>query len=461
VAGRPDDLHDAGLEVAGYEIYGLLGRGGMGAVYLARQLSVGQPVAIKVLGAAFRAHPGFVARFKREAALQVSLQHPNIVPVLDSGEAMGVPYIVMRFIDGMSMRELIRTDLLPAITATELLTGIASALDCAHAKGVLHLDVKPHNILVEYGRHAWLADFGLTRMLEEATGLTLNGLVGTFDYLAPEIARGESPSAASDIYSLAVTAYHCFTGTLPFPVAHQAAAVFAHASAPRPQATVSNPVLPVGLDRVLQRGMAILPEERQASAGLLLDQVREAFDLSPASEPLLVGMATMSSANHAVELPSSAPTAAARPTLDRVADAARVRGGWRGSLVHGRFWIMALMLLLLTAVATVGLVIQAGGSPRFASATFAETVGGDAHTWANYQLATGTQGPLIPAGTTVQIACKLHGYRVQDGNTWWYRVASKPWSGRFYVSADAFYNDGRKHGSLTGTPFVDPKVHAC
>lgn len=282
--------------IHGYAVEALLGRGGMGVVYRARQLSLGQPVAIKVLSQALRADDGFVTRFGIEARLQANLQHPHIVPVLDGGEGDGVPYLVMRYVDGFSLHELIRAVTLPPEQVIELLSGVASALDFAHARGVLHLDVKPQNVLVEGERHAWLADFGLTRQVGESSGLPAGAPLGSFDYLAPEMARGEPPVPASDVYSLAVTAFHALTGALPFPAAHRAAAVLAHASAPRPRASACRPALPRALDGVLARGMAIEPAQRQSTPGALLADLRAGLGLrrlaaAPAPAATLPGRA--------------------------------------------------------------------------------------------------------------------------------------------------------------------------
>jgi serine/threonine kinase PknH len=277
MGGSPRD--QALVTIDGYVLEGVLGRGGMGVVYRARQLSLGQPVAIKVLADGLHRQPCFVAQFECETRLQANLQHPHVMPVLDGGKADGVPYLVMRLIDGYSLRELIRAGGRAAVQVIDLLRGIASALDCGHASGILHLDVKPQNVLVEGERHAWLADFGLTRMLGQAAGLApAGGLLGSLDYLAPEIARGEQPSPACDIYSLAVTTFQSLTGVLPFPVAQRDADVLAHASLARPRASVYGHGLPAALDAVLQRGLAIDPAARQPTAGALVDELRQAVD---------------------------------------------------------------------------------------------------------------------------------------------------------------------------------------
>lgn len=439
------------VAIEGYSIIESIGRGGMGTVYRGVQESLGRPVAIKVLGPALRGEQGFTERFRREASLQATLQHPNIIPAFESGEAQGIPYIVMRLVDGPSLRELIRAGTARPADLVELLTGIAAALDFAHERGVLHRDVKPHNILVECDQHAWLADFGLTRAVADETVLTsASGLVGTFDYLAPEIARGERATPASDVYSLAVTAFQTLTGSLPFDVTHHAAAVFAHASAPRPRASGLNPVLPAAVDAALARGMSVEAGDRQRTAGALLDDLREAFGLerrarAPAATPV-------ASRPNGVEAPSSAGTVSS-------ASAPSVRPKSSGRARRRR--VAAAVAVALAAGAGALFLADPGANSHPSIRGYPEIVGGEAHNWTDYRTAGGKEGPLIPAYRTVQIACKLRGYRVQDGNRWWYQIASSPWRGHFYVSADAFYNNGQSHGTLRDTPFVDPRIPNC
>ena len=290
VRDRAQELDGDGALIAapridGYRLDRVIGRGAMSTVYGAVQLPHNRPVAIKVLAERFRDDPVFVRRFSREAASMATLEHPNVLPMLDSGEADGVPFIVMRLVDGPTLRELIGVVRPGTGDAVGLLDGVAAALDFAHTRGVLHRDVKPHNVLVEHGRHVWLTDFGLMRLIDDETSETVDGSVlGTFDYLAPEIARGERATAASDVYGFAVTAFQTLTGSLPFPVAHRAAAVLAHASERRPAASEIAPCLPADIDEVLRRGMAIDPHERPTSAGALMRDVHAAVGSAPPSK---------------------------------------------------------------------------------------------------------------------------------------------------------------------------------
>ncbi len=449
--------------IPGYVIGDVIGRGGMGTVYRATAQSDGRPVAIKLLAAGFLNDPAFIARFRREADLQAGLTHPHIVPVLASGEHLGVPYIVMRLVEGPSLRDLIRAHLLEPAQAVVILDGIAAALDHAHAHGVLHRDVKPHNVLVEGGTHGWLADFGLTRLLEDATGLTATGgMVGTFDYLAPEIAQGAPASAASDIYSLAVTTFQAITGRQPFPASNHAGAVIAHVTAERPRASSVHPGLPPAVDEPLQRGMAIDPLGRPATATRLLDDVGRTLGtpLAPGTTGALATEAIDAQASSAGTVAGTAPS----PASPRAPDHRRRAIG------------AALTALGVTAVIVIAVLLATNGSgpsrrphppvvdARAAAAahrTFAEITGGSSHTWSDAQDAGGIAGPQIRSHETVEIRCRLAGWKVPDGNVWWYRIASRPWDGRFYVTGDAFYNGDKPRGSLARTPFYDPRIPIC
>jgi hypothetical protein len=350
-------------------------------------------------------------------------------------------------------------------------------LDHAHACGALHRDVKPHNVLIDGEHQAWLADFGLTRLLEDSSGLTgTGGLVGTFDYLAPEIARGESASVRSDVYGLAVTAFQTITGQLPFPSTSHAEAVLAHVSASRPRASALLPELPAELDEALRRGMSVDPLARQRSAGCLLDDLRGALTLKPIEHP----GAAFNSAEPDARAASSVGTISTPlvttpgPPLPARAPSAPTHQGW-GRLVRT---VPAVLGLVAAVALAVLLTRHDSPSPRRRPAagahaakslsqrplrdgTYNETTGGLAHAWGDYTNAGGTQAPAIPSNATVKISCRVPGFRVSDGNVWWYRIASRPWDDHYYASADAFYNNGHTTGTLLRTPFYDPKVPTC
>ena len=264
-----------GDQVAGYQIESVLGRGGMGVVYAATQLSLNRSVALKVLPAELRDDPVFRARFQREGEIQASIDHPNIVTVYEAGETDEGLYLAMRRVRGSNLKKLIAAGEVDGERALRLLEPIADALDHAHAAGLTHRDVKPQNILVGDGDHSYLADFGLTRSATES-GLTKTGqFVGTVDYCSPEQIRGEHASDASDIYALTAVLYECLSGQVPYPRPSPHAVLFSHLSEPPPRVTEQRPELPEALDHVIARGMAKEPQERPSSATELVgDAVR-------------------------------------------------------------------------------------------------------------------------------------------------------------------------------------------
>jgi predicted Ser/Thr protein kinase len=271
-----DSSHSPGV-VAGYRVDGTLGEGGMGTVYRATQLSLERVVALKVLTAELSSDPAFRERFRREGLLQAALDHPHIVTVYEAGEADGRLFLAMRMVEGPTLKELILRRELDDRRALRLLTQVAEALDAAHAKGLIHRDVKPQNVLVGAGDHAYLADFGLTKGSDDA-GMTETGqFVGTIDYISPEQARGEQASARSDVYALTAVLCECLTGQVPYVRATEERALLAHLSEPPPRLSQVRADLPAALDEVVAEGMAKAPGDRPASAGELMLKARRAF----------------------------------------------------------------------------------------------------------------------------------------------------------------------------------------
>jgi hypothetical protein len=263
---------EPGTEIAGFVVEAVAGRGGMGVVYRARQLRPERLVALKVISPELAHDPGFQARFERESEIAAQIEHPNVIPVYAVGEASGVLYIAMRFVTGTDLREILRQEgALDPGRATALVDQVAQALDAAHARGLVHRDVKPSNVLVATsgGReHAYLTDFGLSRLIDSSHGVTGTGaLVGTIDYVAPEQARGQSVDARTDVYSLGCMLFHLLTGTVPYPRPNEVAKIYAHTAEPPPPVTERAPRLPAAFDAVLSRAMAKDPADRFPSAG--------------------------------------------------------------------------------------------------------------------------------------------------------------------------------------------------
>jgi streptogramin lyase len=249
-----------------------IGRGGMGVVYRAAQISLGRPVALKVISETLSDREGFRERFVRESRLAASLDHPNVIPVYAAGEHDGVLYIAMRFVDGTDLRALLAAEgALDPARAAGVVAQVASALDAAHERGLVHRDVKPANILVAArggGEHTYLTDFGLTKRTASDSGLTAAGeWVGTLDYVAPEQVRGEQVDSRADVYALGCVLYELLTGQVPFPRDDDIAKLWAHISDPPPAVLDLSPDTPRALAAVAARCMEKEPSDRFQTAG--------------------------------------------------------------------------------------------------------------------------------------------------------------------------------------------------
>ncbi len=256
-----------GSTLAGYRLDALIARGGMGVVYRATHLGLERSVALKVIARELADREGFRERFLRESRLAARLDHPAVVPILDSREVDGELIVAMRLVEGGDLRKLIdREGPLEPARAVALLGQVGEALDAAHAAGIVHRDVKPHNVLVE-GDRAFLSDFGLAKALGESGALSGASVVGTAQYMSPEQWRGEAVGPAADVYSLGCVLYEALTGVVPYA---------------RKDAD-TEPELPEGLDEVIERAVAKDPGKRYASAGELIAAARErqGSDLRP------------------------------------------------------------------------------------------------------------------------------------------------------------------------------------
>jgi len=275
-----------GSEFRGYRIDALIGQGGMGVVYRAHDLRLRRNVALKVMAPDLAHDAEFRARFERESQLAMSLEHPNVVPIHDAGEAEGRLYLVMRDVEGTDLRSLLlRERALAPVRTVAVVTQVAAALDAAHAKGLVHRDVKPSNVLLDAGEHAYLADFGLTRHFSEGSGAGGSRSLGTPAYLAPEQIEGGSVDGRADVYSLACLLFECLTGTAPFAGSSRLAVAWAHLEDEPPRASERSPGLPAAIDAVLARAMAKDPDHRYSSCGELADAARIALRVGAAARP--------------------------------------------------------------------------------------------------------------------------------------------------------------------------------
>jgi tRNA A-37 threonylcarbamoyl transferase component Bud32 len=260
----------AGDELAGYRVLEFIAAGGMGRVYRAVHPVLERVVALKVIRPEIAADETFRDRFRREARLIASIDHPSVVPVYDADEVDGVMFIAMRWVAGSDLRRLLATEgrLEPA-RAVHLLRQLTAAAEAGHRQGLVHRDIKPANVLLE-GDRVFLSDFGVARLLPEAdASTTTGGFVGTVDYAAPELLDGEAGTPEADIYALGCVLYELLTGSVPFPVESLLAKLNAHANGERPMPSERRPELPRGLDEVVGRCLATEPGRRFATAGEL------------------------------------------------------------------------------------------------------------------------------------------------------------------------------------------------
>jgi predicted Ser/Thr protein kinase len=261
-------LPQLGDLVAGYRIERQIGRGGMGVVYLAEQVRLRRYVALKLIVPELAEDDEFRRRFERESQLAASIDHPNVIPVYEAGEAEGVLFISMRYVEGHDLRAIIKAwgRLQPALAA-RLVAQLADALDAAHARGLVHRDVKPANVLVA-DEHAYLTDFGLTKHVSSSSGITHTGQwVGTLDYVAPEQISGGPLDARVDVYSLGCVLFEALTGRVPYPKDSDVAKMFAHMNEPPAAVSALVPDAGWGFDAVVARALAKAPEQRYPSAG--------------------------------------------------------------------------------------------------------------------------------------------------------------------------------------------------
>jgi serine/threonine protein kinase len=258
-----------GSTFAGYEIDSVVGAGGMGILYRARQLRLDRPVALKVVEADVARDPVIRERLRREARAVASLDHPNVVPLYEAGEEDGTVYIVTRWVEGTELGALIQDDgpLEPG-RAARTAAQIAAALEAAHENGLVHRDVKPSNVILTREDHVYLTDFGLARRAGTAPGLTAEDqMLGTIDYVAPEQIEGSEPDARSDIYSLGCVLFEMLTGEPPFASQKGGMAkMWAHVNADPPSVSERRHDVPPALEEELKLAMARSPEARPTAA---------------------------------------------------------------------------------------------------------------------------------------------------------------------------------------------------
>jgi len=316
-----------GSVFAGCRVEEVVGRGDMGVVYGAEELALQRRVALKLILPEHSLEERFRRRFQRESMVAAAIDHPNVIPILDAGDENGMLYITMRLVDGTDLRSLISEQgRLDALRAARIVRQVGAALDAAHARGLLHRDVKPPNVLLAREDHVYLSDFGLAKRADEESGLTQAGsIVARAEYVAPELILNQLIDARADIYALGCLLYEALTGEAPFTRWREGPAELAHLNAPRPSPRELFPDLPREFDDVVQRAMAVKPDERYPSAGDLgqaalvaaggqrraspwsVVATGEAAPVAPGTEPPAEALATPPGAPYGIERPAAAP----------------------------------------------------------------------------------------------------------------------------------------------------------
>jgi serine/threonine protein kinase len=341
----------------------------MGVVYRAEELALQRPVALKLILQEHSRETRFRERFRRESMVAAAIDHQNVIPILEAGDENGVLFITMRLVEGTDLRELIAAERgVDPLRAARIVRQVGAALDAAHARGLMHRDVKPANVLLARRDHVYLSDFGLAKRADEEGGLTRPGsLVARVEYVAPEQIKNERVDARADVYALGCLLFESLTGEAPFAERKGGQAMMAHLEAPPPSPLERRPGLPPEFDEVVRRAMAKDPGERYPSAGDLGQAAlvaagglkragEESMVASGEAAPFAVAGAP-SAARAPAEPPAAAPPGAPRPSPGREPAAAAGATGAEADRPPGRSnalqWGIAIAFLVILAIAVV------------------------------------------------------------------------------------------------------------
>jgi hypothetical protein len=259
-----------GMVIAGFRLDEVIGEGGMGVVWKARQLDLDRVVALKLIQPGKSGDPEFLERFRRESRLAASIDHPNVVPIFGAGEEDGLWFIAMRYVDGTDLGEYLRSrnSPLPPVDAARMISQVADGLDAAHRAGLVHRDVKPANILLDARLHPYLTDFGLTKQLSSQSDATRTGVwLGSVNYAAPEQIESGPVDARTDVYSLGCVLFEALTRRLPYARDSEMAVMYAKVHEPPLLPGQVEPSLPRQFDQVIHRALARNSEDRYPAAG--------------------------------------------------------------------------------------------------------------------------------------------------------------------------------------------------
>jgi hypothetical protein len=358
-----------GDRFAGYRIERLLGRGGMGVLYLALEPGLERRVALKLIAPEAVADEVFARRFAEESRIAASIEHPNVVPIYAAGEENGVPFIAMRYVSGSDLgKRIARQGRLEPAPAAALIAQVGNGLDAIHAAGLVHRDVKPANVLLAGGggeEHAYITDFGVARNVATESGLTQTGrFVGTLDYVAPEQISGAGVDARADVYALGCLLFKLLTGEVPFPKDGEAARLYAHLNDPPPAPSLLVPAVPMGVDDVVIRAMSKEPGDRYPSAG---DLGRAAVAALSGERPKLPERTVATGAAATAEsISPEGPTARATDLVSGEAqtvardEAALPRNGGDGTPSRRRPVALGAVLALVAAIAAIAVSFGGG-----------------------------------------------------------------------------------------------------
>ena len=345
--GRPATELPLGSVFAGCRVEEVIGQGDMGVVYRGEELALRRLVAIKLIRSEYSRDERFRERFRRESRIAAAIDHQNVIPIFDAGDEDGVLYIMMRLVEGTDLRAVIDTEgRLEPLRAARIVRQVGAALDAAHARAMLHRDVKPSNVLLARRDHVYLTDFGLAKPTDSVGGLTRQQtVIARAEYVAPEQVLNQRVDARADIYALGCLLFEALTGEPPFARWQGGPGPLAHVDAPPPSPLDLRPDLPPEFDEVIRRAMAKQPSERYPSAGDLGQAALVAAGGQRRANPWSVvatGEAAPISADPVVPpQPSQAPATPARETAQ--AD--------RSDLLR---WVVALAALAIVAAGMVG-----------------------------------------------------------------------------------------------------------
>ena len=347
----------------------------MGVVYRATQLDLDRPVALKLIAPELSQDEGFRERFVRESRIAAAIDHPHVIPIYYAGEEDGTLYLAMRYVDGEDLRAIVRRDgMLEPQRAAQIVAQIGGALDAAHARGLVHRDVKPANVLLTADDHAYLTDFGLSKRVFDTSARTRAGQwVGTLGYVAPEQIRGQRVDARTDVFALGCVLFFALSAATPFQRESDEATLWAHLNDPPEPVDVLAPDVPPAFGEVLDRALAKDPDDRFPSTGDLGRAALRAAgeSVSPAPERLVARGAAAPGADDETIITGATP-----PTSERSATAMTTLGDDAIARRRRRLGILGLLAVAAVAAVTIAIVAlgsSGGSSPTTQATTTATT----------------------------------------------------------------------------------------